>query len=125
MSDVKRLLDEASPLPWADGGYQGVHDEIYGCDLSGAGGACITLGGGREGGEGSMAHGDAALIVHAVNHLPDYEAAADALEGLLTHAVPHLRGETSPAAMQSDPRLWSSVQKGRAALRRLRGKPDA
>lgn len=60
------------------------------------------------------ADADAALIVYAVNRLPDYEAAVDALERLLLHALPHLPRTTM------DPRAWSAVEGARIALCRFR-----
>lgn len=126
MTDVKKLLAEATPLPWRDAGYDNRHDDLYGCDLAAGSNAWITMGGGREGGEGSMLHADAALIVHAVNSLPDYEAAVDALDKL---------GERHHALSDHDPgTVWRmrpafeglsecndyTCVDARAALRRLR-----
>lgn len=73
MTDVKRLLEAAASSPWYSDG-TGV---IYGND-----------GDEVASGTGSAAHlvdqsERAALIVYAVNRLPDYETAVDALERLL------------------------------------------
>ena len=56
MTDVKRLLEQATPLPW-DG---------FGCHYE--------LDGEAE---------DHELALYAVNHLPDYEAAVDVLAMLV------------------------------------------
>ena len=119
MTDVKRLLAEATPLPWVDAGYYGDHGDVFGCDLS-AGNDRVSTGGGIEGGEGSMSHADAALIVHAVNTLPDYEAAADALAKITSWLAPDPAGAPGYRG-----RNWAIVdeahEEARAALARLRG----
>lgn len=68
MTDVKKLLAEATPLPW-----ESVHPQEMRWD------AATILPSGTP-----TNYADAALIVHAVNHLPDYEAAVDALEAIST-----------------------------------------
>lgn len=71
MSDVTKLLEEATPLPWhwdeATGGIR-VADRY------------IKVAPGMN---ERVIWPDAALIVAAVNRLPDYEAAVDALELLV------------------------------------------
>ena len=92
MTDVKRLLDEATPLPWA------VHD-----------GAILTM---RPDDSREIEHdNDLALIVHAVNHLPAYEAAVDALEWFVQFHSGHVL----------PPELTNAMRDAGAALRRLRG----
>lgn len=96
MTDVKRLLDEATPLPWK--ATRKNHWSWIGAD------------------DGVPAHQtavctdarkpDAALIVYAVNRLPDYEAAVDALERLV--------------AFDEDPGNLDALDEARAVLRRLR-----
>jgi hypothetical protein len=76
MSDVKRLLEEATPLPWkpfADKRHP-VEGRV-GCVATAPNGATAVC----YGTNGT----DAALIVYAVNRLPDYEAAVEALERCL------------------------------------------
>jgi hypothetical protein len=73
MTDVKRLLDEATPLPWeAHSPYE--PDGDY-CWISSRKGGHVT------GADASLrVIADHHLIVYAVNRLPDYEAAVDALD---------------------------------------------
>lgn len=123
MSDVKRLLDEASPRPWTwdkrdEHLPQGVrkHANIR-CnnDLpwpfgdAAAKRAIVQH-------ESWYVHprtADLDLIVYAVNHLPDYEAAVDALERVLN---------VGDALWEDHPPVWmSEADEARAALRRLRG----
>ncbi len=67
MTDVKRLLAEATPLPWRHGYRQfDEWERIEGPDK-------------RQVADYLKNDGDAALLVYAVNRLPDYEAAVDAL----------------------------------------------
>lgn len=68
-TQVKKLLAEATPLPWdiAPGRYVGWIAES-----------------GDDGWVGfAYRKPDRDLVMHAVNRLPDYEAAVEALEGLL------------------------------------------
>lgn len=89
MTDVKRLLYEATPLPWPEDYGQAIGDDIN--DPA-----------------------DAALAVYAVNRLPDYEAAVDALERLIN---------VGDALWEDHPPVWmSEADEARAALRRLREK---
>ena len=59
MSGASELLEQATPLPWPNQRISGFFD-----------------------------HSDAALIVYAVNRLPDYEAAVEALERLVASVEP-------------------------------------
>ena len=105
MSDVKRLLDEATPLPWRQSGTpEKPHWYVSGPDV-------LVHGPAMERGDHVQETidrwtADAALIVHAVNRLPDYEAAVDALAEI-SDAYPHRSGP-----------LWATARK---AVARLRG----
>ena len=104
MSDVQRLLDEASELPWGAEWPQKERATL----------AYII----RERETGPQVANvlladDANLIVHAVNRLPDYEAAVDALERLIN---------VGDALWEDHPPVWmSEADDARAVLRRLRG----
>lgn len=128
MADVTQLLDKATPLPWSSRTYG--HRSIRAAagqvarDLSrppvdpevratmtdltyieaDEDGPRIALTG-----NGPKQTANAALIVYAVNHLPDYEALADAVETLL--------GDEHPSA---DAPTGCSCEPVRAALARLR-----
>ncbi len=80
MSDVKQLLAEATPLPWRLSG-RDVHWERD-PSISERSGLGYEIDGPPEASlRGQFEkYADAALIVAAVNRLPDYEAAVDALE---------------------------------------------
>jgi hypothetical protein len=88
MTSAKELLDAATPLPWSRGMFT------------------VPDGPGWD--------SDAALIVYAVNHLPDYEAAVEALERML-------------AAADTGTRLWMQriLDEENADLRRLRDEVPA
>lgn len=101
LTDVKRLLAEATPLPWDRLGQRIIRglEGIARCESDG----------------GNLADGwlteeqiedeeiaNAILIVHAVNTLPDYEAAVDALDDMIHRFNPQ------------------NVQNAIAVLRRLR-----
>jgi GTPase SAR1 family protein len=75
MNDAKRLIEEATPLPWRQ--YE-THQIVSVSDT----GEPDDLGAVADCYESP----DAALIVYAVNRLPDYEAAVEALDELL-HVV--------------------------------------
>lgn len=96
MNDVKKLLDAATDLPWDSG------------DLT-ASGAFVN--GPTEGVAYSETREDADLIVHAVNSLPAYEEAVEALERF----VQFHGGHVLPLE------LAKSMTLARAALARLRG----
>lgn len=149
MSDVKRLLDEATPLPWIlpnppDGVAEGM---IYGSD-----GWAVVDGMLFEGDRAERTKdwrqpftrpdgqhlANAALIVYAVNALPDYEAAVDALERLIVQHETQadlIHGARERGFHDSDgwqdcvslmcTNARADITPARAALRRLRGKPDA
>lgn len=98
MTDVKRLLDEATPLPWEmdhpeDGVFRIRSGQVRAVDR------LVSI---------DMLRENAALIVHAVNSLPDYEAAVDALAVLLDEDE-----DDDPAATR---------QAAREVLSRLRDK---
>ena len=124
MSDAKRLLDEATPLPWSqrtnkhpqlDGRPWGWIQNNTGIS-SWPGHTGITWGGNGE--------KNAALIVYAVNRLPDYEALADAAErlslarGRFNSASIGYQPEAQMAALRRDVDHAQSVLS--AALRRVR-----
>ena len=69
MTRAKELLDAATPLPWT------VRDDLFEYAIvKGAGGQSVTS---------LIAPADARLIRDAVNTLPAYEAAVEALRGLV------------------------------------------
>jgi hypothetical protein len=102
MTDVKRLLDEATPLPWTV-----QHDEDWKTDdVFGADGVPVI----GEEYDTERAAPNAALIVAVVNKAPDYEAAVDALDVLIrsTERLTSYRGN-------------DALDDARAAHHRLRG----
>lgn len=99
MSDVTKLLEEATPLPWIAND----HEFVFGPDGDSVAKTYSNL---ALGGDASD---NADLIVYAVSHLADYEAAVDALEGLLA-VVDHTHGQGE----------WATAEAARAALARLR-----
>lgn len=113
------LLDEATPLPWRDHFCKGTdggdecwqpdpHHDLYHPDPDGDG----TYG---VGGADIMCVDEdcpeVALILHAVNRLPDYEAALDSLSLLLRHFPQVQPGSVAEVVLDE----------ARAALARLRG----
>lgn len=76
MSRAKELLEQATPLPWRVN--QESFDRVYGADDD----VAITD-------DCCTSPSDAAFIVYAVNRLPAYEAAVEALENLLGTRVTH------------------------------------
>ncbi len=76
MTDVKRLLDEATPLPW---GVVMDHSLYDGPMIGAVGSLGPTSLYVAETANAEVGERDAALIVYAVNRLPDYEAAVEAL----------------------------------------------
>lgn len=74
MTRAKELLDAATPLPWAP--ITSPPDFI---DILGPDGEDVAF---------YPTEADAALIVYAVNRLPDYEATVEALRVLLPPAKP-------------------------------------
>ena len=138
MSDVKRLLEEATPLPWR-------HGPLFweGWSVSDNGGVRVFEvphvypqcespdAPGHEHAHqpgvyvdphiGRSREPDAALIVYAVNRLPDYEAVADALWRVRTHEL-NVDGSPCwcPTELEPDEHEQACLN-ARAALRRLRG----
>jgi len=101
VSEAKRLLEQATPLPWRVKSQSGTFRRAI-------------EGGPNRGwvvGEIRNFH-DAALVEEAVNRLPDYEAAVDALESVLG-----LIEREHTLFDDGTPVLFPA----RAALRRLRG----
>lgn len=117
MTDVKRLLDEATPLPWA---YRLMKLPAPKRQW------CVVRADDHDGktyltfmSEDSVgAEQDAALIVYAVNRLPDYEAAVDALERLVEISQMYRFSDVTEVSAET---LRAAEQDARAALRRLRG----
>ena len=115
MTDVKRLLDEATPLPW-----------MWLIDTHEPPRVFLTNDPKDE--QEPIVEGirepDAALIEYAVNRLPDYEAAVDALERLFAQASELELGFIEAAGPTAE---WARIFRAdvmndaRAALRRLRG----
>jgi len=124
MSEAKRLLEQATPLPWhvrdrGIGFEVHVGDPAIGCENPNGSGWCTTI---NEGHRETMDEGDAGLVVYAVNRLPDYEAAVDALDALTGAAnfISLVADEDVPSE-ESWRNLDTAVETARAALRRLRG----
>ena len=114
MTDVKRLLEAATPLPWSV--WDAPRPGIEGGD--GPEAASVVVYGEHEEMEGVSTLENAALIVYAVNRLPDYEAAVDALERMVASCeMGFFDGIERP---DNDPALVDA----RAALARLRGVPS-
>lgn len=98
MTNVKRLLDEATPLPWdyrtaADAALYGEEDEFL------------------------WTPANIDLAVNAVNRLPDYEAAVEALERVFNDVGFSESGDPYWNFTRPEPGGWKQA---RAALRRLR-----
>ncbi len=114
--DVKRLLAEATPLPWSYDreGFGYIHSLALGA-LDGDSGATVHW---DYEGLGAIWNHDADpdLIVYAVNRLPDYETAIDVLERLVATwdaGAEDTIGENVLA-------LAPLIREGGAILRRLR-----
>ena len=109
MSDVKRLLDEATPPDeWATYRYQN-------------GGGRVSVGNRLL--ADFYEEGERELFLHARTRLPDYEAAVEALEALVAEQVEEILDdygrwdeEEVLAGHASQP-----LEAARAALARLRG----
>lgn len=131
MSDVKRLLDEATPLPWREClhltdknrctcGFFGEISSIPADVMVAQMGPCQFVHRHEEGCGGDMVpvapeparKANGQLIVYAVNRLPDYEAAVDALERLVR------LHDAAPAAL--DVEFRGALTVADAALARLR-----
>ena len=106
---VKELLAAATPLPW--------FAVPEGADVPGNFGIYTDESGGNRVGfrfemDRCFDYYDAHLITHAVNHLPDYEAAVDVLRWIDEEYASTLNAEC----------LWDDAYaKAREALARLRG----
>lgn len=119
MTDISKLLAEATPRPWirpwatlevrAPGA-----DDLFGTRLTPNSLQQYQL----------KAQCNLDLAVHAVNALPAYEAAVDALERL-ADAYKITDGDNPPLCMLCDGRVdhfsWCPIIDARAALRALRG----
>lgn len=109
---AKDLLGAASPLPWSWSEYKttllaGDSEHEWDTDR-----AVIDIDGYEFEMNWRNEEADADLIVYAVNRLPDYEAAVDALESLL---------DLNLGADNASTR----VREARTTLRRLRPLPSA
>lgn len=83
MTDAKRLLEQATPLPWM-AEQPDTESPLWLFAAAREGNTALAHFGVCRGGPvDSRDTADARLILHAVNRLPDYEAALDALEALL------------------------------------------
>lgn len=117
---AKRLLLEASPLPWE---YREEASKKHdAAAIVAAGGSLVISAYNYHCCDFPMDFDgrpeDIALIVHAVNHLPDYEAAVDALEQIRTQEgnVCDQYEICEHVACQSSYGAWAIAD---AALRRL------
>lgn len=112
MTDVKRLLDEATPLPWGDP--FDIHYGDYGWYVPGS-----PLG---ETDDSERGRADATLAVYAVNRLPDYEAAVLILAAFME--LPGYHGEDcyihTPDLTTCDCGVQQARIAAKAALARLR-----
>ena len=118
MSEIQKLLDAATPLPWS---HRPNHKPYH----------IVVFGGRAAHREGhttaDIERANAALIVHAVNSLPDYEAAVDALDWLES-ATTRYNAEVARAPInysQEDAehafaKQLDAIENAREALRRLR-----
>lgn len=147
MADVKALLEQATPLPWHRHayGHRSIREaagkvtrSLFLVGESVPGGASRKLRDTftdltyihdvEEGpsvaltGNGPKQTANADLIVHAVNHLPDYEAAVDALERVI-RLVPYPSEQQHGPKWQLDNnrKVRDAVDTAREVLRRLRG----
>ncbi|HYI66337.1 MAG TPA: hypothetical protein VEW95_05400 [Candidatus Limnocylindrales bacterium] len=116
MSRASELLEQATPLPWdIEQGFEdaGTPDSHYTRPTDDA--AILRLADYEDDPLIVRPYADAALIVYAVNRLPDYEAAVEALERLLEANWPGAQiGSDGPV-----------VDAAVAALARLREKVPA
>ena len=103
MTDAKRLLDEATPLPWT--GRRWMHEYGYGYFHA------------LPKGQGGITTPDLRLIDYAVNRLPDYEALIPLLEAAQTY-INHFVPVEAAAIDGFDVESWAT--EARAALARLR-----
>jgi hypothetical protein len=118
MSDAKRLLEQATPLPWATTPHDDGAD-VYAMRMTRDGVPVL---------DGVLAEflgaPNAVLAVYAANRLPDYEAAVDALEALADAATAlENRAIRSGGEFHvwAEERMVTEVRdEARAILRRLR-----
>jgi len=108
VSEATVLLEQATPLPWRL--RRSIHGPKYRHVQIGRDESYTTL---------DLEPADARLIVHAVNRLPDYEAAVDALERLVGWNEPMCQRARSLEGHDRE----CPVDEARAALARLRGTP--
>lgn len=119
MTDVKKLLAEATPRPWIDvmwcelaehepDHHPGHPDCDYRPHVIGHGRGRVYL---------PANEADAELIVRAVNHLPDYEALREIVEAMWDS----VENDSGPSSLAKDlewEQRWSNVSN---TLARLRG----
>lgn len=113
--DVQAMIEAATPLPWRQSGTpEHPHWYISGPDT-------LVHGPWLQAYDDTVQetkdrwNADAALIVYAVNHLPQYEAVAAALEQVIADGEPYFEDGT-PAFHPDD----DSIRNARAALAALR-----
>ena len=111
MTDVKRLLAEATPLPWGDPA--DIHYGDFGWYVPGC-----PLG---ETEDSEQGRADMTLAVHAVNSLPAYEEAVEALERLVGERIEERADDYGRYEESWEPMLSDAEREARAALARLRG----
>lgn len=116
-TDAKNLLAEATPLPWIrPWGRLTVHAPGHD-DLFGRGSGPIPT----RPSDAITAQSNLDLAVHAVNRLPDYEAAVDALAGMVARWPDDPRQSDGCWPHQCSCGHVASLTEAQAALRRLRG----
>ena len=108
MTDVKRLL-EGADLPWWTSKTETEHSRRIYAPTDGVNLATTWWDGNP--------HPTADLIVHAVNTLPAYEAAVEALERLVAALEPATIHWTDPVPADAP----FALNEAREALRRVRG----
>ena len=129
MSDVKRLLEEATPRPWGtwtDGFYSGVVSEADGYQEDKDRYRPLIFGGEPHEGYIDTNNPDALLAIYAVNRLPLYEAAVEALDRI-QQRMSDWQDATQKAGVyrESDPDQQMAkwvFDEAFKALARLRGK---
>ena len=120
-SDVERLLAEATPLPWGHW-QEGKPDPLNPKRMAWGGDNIIVSTTANT--EIAMTDEDRDLIVYAVNRLPAYEAAVEALGRLLAASDPHPgSGHNWTIGPGND--FTDARSSARAALARLREKVPA
>lgn len=115
MTDVKRLLDEATPLPWREVWERSDPEGDYPTGIKGNDGERNNWVVRHDDDLGTPLDKNNTLIVYAVNRLPDYEAALDVLERLV-------RDEYPARPLHEIAATWGNATEAEVAvLRRLRG----